>query len=55
MENLDDDLDSYFGGKEAPDAIKAKRSAEKQTNLDDDLDSYFSKKDSTTAEAEASL
>jgi len=39
--SLDDDLDSYFSGKDAPEAIKKGRVEAKATNLDDDLDAYF--------------
>lgn len=39
--SLDDDLDSYFSSKDAPEAIKKGRGEAKASSLDDDLDSYF--------------
>ena len=40
-DNLDDDLDSYFGGKDAPPELRESRGKVAKGSLDDDLDSYF--------------
>ena len=48
MSELDDDLDSYFGNKDAPSAVREKKQGQKAAvdkgSLDDDLDSYFAAK-----------
>ena len=43
-ESLDDDLDSYFGSKDAPEGVKSKKEEASKGGLDDDLDSYFAAK-----------
>ena len=43
-EGLDDDLDSYFGSKDAPEGVKSKKEEASKGGLDDDLDSYFAAK-----------
>jgi len=43
-DDLDDDLDSYWTGKDAPEATRSKKVAASASNLDDDLDSYFAAK-----------
>jgi len=42
--DLDNDLDSYWTGKNAPEATKVKKMAADKGSLDDDLDSYFAAK-----------
>ena len=50
LESIDDDLDSYWTNKDAPEAARAKKVEASKGSLDDDLDSYFAAKSSKAEE-----